>query len=135
MNEMFNNLGFIIGGLRHLTGKQAWECCQSGALIVDVREDFETALKGFGVKNVLWCPFDSFDAIFRTLPGDRPLIIADCVGLHSKEAALKLLENGYQEVANLAGGIADWERDGLPMDTDVECMSGQCPCTMRSKKK
>lgn len=37
MKEYFGNLGFEIGGILHLTGKQAMVCLQQGALLVDAR--------------------------------------------------------------------------------------------------
>jgi rhodanese-related sulfurtransferase len=134
MKKEFYNLGFEINGLLHLTGKQAWSCIQKGAILVDVREDYEIAIKDFGVSNKLLCPFTDFDRLFKTLPDERALIIADCVGLHSKEAVIKLIANGYTKVANLVGGVATWERDGLPMNTDVETMNGQCMCQIKSRK-
>ena len=134
MKEDFNNLGFEIDGLLHLTGKQAFACLQQGAILVDVREDYEIAIKNFGISYVLLCPHTDFDRLYKTLPRDKALILADCVGLHSKEAAKKMLADGYTKVANLIGGIASWERDGLPMNTDVETMSGQCMCQIKSRK-
>ena len=135
MKEHFDNLGFEIGGLLHLNGQQALSCIQKGAILVDVREDYEIAIRDFGIVGKLFCPSSEFEKLFITLPSDKKLIIADSVGIHSKEAVIKLVENGFTMVANLAGGIVDWERDGLPMSTDIESMSGQCPCTMRSRKK
>ena len=134
MKEDFNNLGFEIDGLLHLTGKQALLCLQNGAILVDVREDYEIAIKDFGISNILLCPHTVFDKLYKTLPNDSALIMADCVGLHSKEAAFKLLANGFTKVANLVGGIAAWERDGLPMSSDVETMGGQCMCQIKSRK-
>jgi rhodanese-related sulfurtransferase len=134
MKEDFHNLGFEINGLLHLTGKQALTCIQHGAILVDVREDYEIAIKDFGISNTLECPFTAFDKLYKTLPNNKPLILADCVGIHSKEAAIKLLSNGFTSIANLVGGIATWERDGLPMNTDVETMSGQCMCQIKSRK-
>ena len=134
MKADFNNLGFEIDGLLHLTGKQALVCLQNGAVLVDVREDYEIAIKDFGVNGKLLCPYTGFDKLYKTLPKDSALIMADCVGLHSKEAAYKLLAGGFTKVANLVGGIAAWECDGLPMDPDIETMSGQCMCQIRSRK-
>jgi len=135
MKADFSNLGFEIDGLLHLTGKQAFACLRQGAILVDVREDYEIAIKDFGIGTKLLCPFTDFDKLYKKLPGDKALIIADCVGLHSKEAALKMIANGFTKVANLVGGIASWERDGLPMSSDVETMSGQCMCQIKSRKK
>ena len=135
MKNYFHNLGFEIGGLLHLTGKQALECLHQGAILVDVREEYEIAIKDFGISAKLLCPFTDFDNLYKTLPHNKPLILADCVGIHSKEAAHKLLNIGFTKIANLVGGIASWERDGLPMSTDVETMSGQCMCQIKSRKK
>lgn len=135
MKTDFYNLGFEINGLLHLTGKQAFACLQQGAILVDVREDYEIAIKDFGISNVLLCPHSDFEKLYKTLPHDKALILADCVGLHSKEAVKKMLANGYTKVANLIGGIASWESDGLPMSSDLETMSGPCMCQIKSRKK
>jgi len=134
MKEYYNNLGFEIDGLLHLTGKQAMHCLQNGVILVDVREDYEIAIKDFGLSNILLCPHTNFDKLYKTLPKDSALILVDCVGLHSKEAVYKLLANGFTKVANLVGGIAAWEREGLAMSTDAETMSGQCMCQIKSRK-
>jgi len=133
MDASFLNLGFTIDGLLHLSPRQAYECCLEGATLIDIREDYEIAIKDFEIKGKLFCPFTSFEKVYRTLPKDRPLILVDCVGLHSKQAVRMLLENGYTMVANMAGGIVDWERDGLPIKKDIEIMGGQCPCQIKSR--
>jgi rhodanese-related sulfurtransferase len=134
MKTDFNNLGFEIDGLLHLSGKQAFACLQHGAILVDVREEYETAIKDFGISGKLLCPFTDFNNLYKTLPRDKPLILADCVGLHSKEAAIKLISNGFTMIANMVGGVANWERDGLPMSSDIETMNGQCMCQIKSRK-
>jgi len=133
MKEDFHNLGFEIDGLLHLTRKQALMCIQQGAILVDVREDYEIAIKDFGISNKLECPFSAFDKLYKILPNNKPLILADCVGIHNKEAAIKLLSKGFTSIANLIGGVAGWERDGLPMNTEVETMNGQCMCQIKSR--
>jgi len=133
MNNSFSSIGFIIEGIIHLSPKQAYDCCLNGATIVDVREEYEIAIKDFGINGKLFYPFTGFEKLFRTLPKNKPLILADCVGIHSKAAVRILLENGYYNIANMAGGIADWERDGLPMNKDIEIMGGQCPCQIKSR--
>ncbi|MBK7028963.1 MAG: hypothetical protein IPH45_07045 [Bacteroidales bacterium] len=68
MKENFENLGFEIDGILHLTGNQALICLVKDAVILDVREDFEIAIKDFGVRGTLWCPFSNFDKLLLTLP-------------------------------------------------------------------
>lgn len=134
MKENFSNLGFLIGGVRHLSPRHAYECCQNGAIIVDVREDYEIAIKDFGIKGNLFCPFTEFEKLCTTLPKDKLLIVADCVGIHSRDAVRILMGKGFTKVANMAGGIVDWERDGLPMSNDIESMNGPCMCQIKSRK-
>jgi 3-mercaptopyruvate sulfurtransferase SseA len=43
--------------------------------------------------------------------------------------------HGYDNVANMAGGIVDWERDGLPLTTDINNrLSGSCMCQLKARE-
>ena len=36
----------------------------------------------------------------------------------------------------MAGGLVEWERDGLPLQVNLkEELSGQCACQLKAKKK
>ena len=64
-----------------------------------------------------------------------PLIFADAVGLKSREGVLFMNAHGYENVANMAGGIVDWERDGLPLTTDISNrLSGSCMCQLKTRE-
>ena len=103
-------------------------------MIVDVREPYMTNFKAFNVDNVIYLPFGKFIDFYRELPEDRQLIIADSVGLKSRECVIFLNEHGYKNVANMAGGMVDWERDGLPVKIDKEYrLSGSCMCQLKAK--
>jgi rhodanese-related sulfurtransferase len=71
-------------------------------------------MKRFDLEGVVSMPHDTFKATYRKLPTDRPLIVADGVGERSKRDVAFLLAHGYSDVANLVGGLLDWESDGLP---------------------
>ena len=63
------------------------------------------------------------------------LIFADSGGLRSKEAVVLLKDKGYKKIANMAGGIVEWERDGLPLKTNVEeRLSGSCMCQLKPRE-
>jgi len=135
MKGFFQPFGLHIGGVIHLSPREAFPLLAQGAIIVDVREEIEMNGKHFGVEAVIPIPFHRFPSEFATLPRDAPLILADSVGLNSKQAVLLLQAQGYTEVANLNGGIVDWEKDGLPTDVvDDEVLTGQCACKLRPKK-
>ena len=47
-----------------------------------------------------------------------------------------LQENGYTNVANLNGGLVDWDKDKLPMKVDKYAeLSGSCACMLKPMRK
>ncbi len=73
---------------------------------------------------------------YKTLPVEVLLIIADSVGLRSHEAMEFLIDQGFTNIANLAGGIVEWEHDGLPLKKDIaEQLDGSCTCQLRPRHK
>lgn len=135
MNNQFSDKGFMSHGVLNLTPAESYELCNNGAIIVDVREDYLNSFKMFKVTNVLYIPFSGLKNTFRQLPDNVPLIFADSVGLKSREGVLFMTEQGYQNVANMAGGIVDWESDGLPLTTDISYrLSGSCMCQLKARE-
>lgn len=86
-----------------------------GALLVDVRERHEVDTIAFGLSAVVPLPMSELERRFAELPRDRELILACAVGRRSHQAASYLMAQGYAHVANLAGGIVLWSREGLPV--------------------
>lgn len=133
---MFKNLGFKTNNIIHLTPREAYEICNENAILVDVREDFMIGYKKFEVKQTLYFPASTLESTYQKLPKDSPLVFADASGLHSKEMVVFLFKQGYTNIANMAGGLVEWERDGLPLKVNSkEELSGQCPCQLTAKKK
>ena len=127
--------GFFAHGIQNLTPGESYELCGEGAVIVDVRESYLSNYKMFGVDKVCYLPFSELDKSFSDLPHDLPLIFADAVGLKSREAVLVMISHGYKNVYNMAGGIVDWERDGLPLSTDISArLSGSCMCQLKQRE-
>ncbi|MEI6435738.1 MAG: rhodanese-like domain-containing protein [Bacteroidota bacterium] len=133
MDALFGNTGFFSGDVFNLTPKQAFALCQKGAVIIDVREEALSRFKMFGVPEVIYCPFSMLEKTYQHLPYDKPMIFADAAGLHSKEAVKLLMEKGLVDrIANLAGGLVEWERDEMPLIIDnSEKLSGSCMCQLR----
>jgi rhodanese-related sulfurtransferase len=82
-------------------------------LVVDVREPNEFA--AVRLEGVLLVPMSQFAARFGELPRDRPLLVMCAAGSRSAAATAHLLRNGWTDVKNVAGGITEWERAGLPV--------------------
>jgi rhodanese-related sulfurtransferase len=123
-----------IEGILNLGPAEALDCLARGAVLVDLRETYETNFRVFDVAEVLYEPWSRFVSRFERLPRDRPLILADAAGIYCREAARILVEAGYSNVAKLAGGIIDWDAAGLPVRKDAEYeLGGQCACKIKTR--
>jgi len=73
---------------------------------------------------------------WQELPRDKGLVVFDSTGIHSTEAVRFLISVGMVNVANMAGGLVEWERDGMPLKVDsAERLSGSCMCQLRPRER
>ena len=135
MNSLFENYGFVSSGILNVSPREAFELCGKGAVIVDVREEYLNNFKNFDVPEILFFPISKLVQKLSELPHDKYLIFADTVGLRSKEAVVLLKDKGFIKIANMSGGIVDWERDGLPLKSNIEeRLSGSCMCQLKPRE-
>jgi rhodanese-related sulfurtransferase len=136
MNNLFQNCKLQIGGICYVLPAEVIPLVQQGAVLVDLREEVETDIKSFGVESIIYLPHNEFDAKWNTLPMEKPLILADSVGIWSKKAAATLVSKGYLQVASLAGGFNEWDKDGFPV-TEGKCqpLNGPCLCMIKPHEK
>jgi rhodanese-related sulfurtransferase len=134
--DMINSFGMFSNELLHLSPQEAYKSCINGAVLLDVREDYLNAFKKFDVPDIIYIPQSEIEQKLGELPNEKSLIVSDSAGLRSKEAAQLLLKKGFTNIANLAGGLIEWERDGLPLivDTD-ERLTGSCMCQLKPREK
>lgn len=137
MDELFLGKGFDNAGIRNLTPRETLDICRKGAILIDVREGYMNRFKMMDVPEVIYCPFSILEEAYKNLPIDKPMIFADAAGLQSKEAIMFLIDKGFGDhIANMAGGLVEWERDGLPLIIDKsEKLSGSCMCQLRPRNK
>jgi rhodanese-related sulfurtransferase len=136
MPAFFNNCILKTEGTPFPLPKETLEFLGKGAILVDLREEFDTEVRAFGVEHIIYLPHPDFEEKWETLPLDKPLILADAVGLWSRKYAIFLREKGYENIASLAGGIADWEKDGFPMKAGkYQPLNGPCPCMIRPRER
>ncbi|KAF5051728.1 hypothetical protein DSECCO2_416030 [anaerobic digester metagenome] len=127
---------FTSSGFLNLTPKGAYEACLQGALLLDVRDPALIAFKQFGVPEFISCHHIKLKEFADHLPDNRVLIVADSVGLFSHEAMIILKDLGFENIINLAGGLVEWERDGMPVVVDPnERLSGSCVCQLRPRER
>ena len=132
----FASSGFRSAGFLNLTPAEAYAESQKDAVIIDVREEELTGYKQFDVPQTIFLPNTRLVDKYSELPSDIPLIIADAAGLRSKEAMIFLTTKGFKNIANLAGGMVEWERDGLPLKINKkEKLDGSCVCQLKPRTK
>jgi rhodanese-related sulfurtransferase len=96
------------------------------ALLLDVREADE--FRQVRVEGSLFIPMSQLGARLQDIPRDRPLLVMCATGSRSSGVTNFLLQQGFEDVGNLAGGIDGWQRMGLPVrNGTVEPGEGQLP--------
>lgn len=134
MDNYFDGLGMVSQNLRSLSPKEANELLSKEAVLVDVREEFMTHIKTFNIENQLNIPITQLIKSTKDLPTNKPLIFADATGVKSKAAYDLAILNGITNIANLAGGLVEWERQGLPTTTYQKIkVSGKNKCEFVNK--
>ena len=83
-----------------------------GPLLVDVREVGEFIT--IRAEGALLLPLSQFMVRYQELPTNRPLLMICAAGGRSGQATAFLLANGWDDVANVAGGTGSWVAAGLP---------------------
>ena len=134
--DLFVNRGMQIKGVKHISPKEAFDLCGKGALMIDVREDYLNTFKTFDVPQLIRIPFSELKLKWTELSTENAFIFADSVGLYSHEAVDFMMEKGFKHIANMAGGIIDWEKDDLPMKVNTrERLTGSCMCQLKPREK
>lgn len=132
---VFKHKGLVINGIINLSPKEVFEECNSGAMILDLRRENEIKYKSFPFENTMFARPDEVRANFENLPKDALIIVADNSGLRSKEIVLFLNEKDFENVANLIGGMFEWDKDQLPIEVNnMERLNGSCLCQMRKPR-
>jgi hydroxyacylglutathione hydrolase len=65
----------------------------------------------------LGIPLNRLVENLKTLPKNRPLLVYCAGGYRSSIAASLLQRNGFDRVAEIAGGLAAWEAARMPVRT------------------
>ncbi|HLN53457.1 MAG TPA: rhodanese-like domain-containing protein [Lentimicrobium sp.] len=110
------------------------ELNSESACLLDIREDYLHSYKQFKVPRSLYIALEDLKDRASSLPHDVMYICADSAGIHSMDAATILIDAGFPKAGNLAGGIVDWEKSGLPVIIDPEQeLSGSCTCQLKRR--
>lgn len=125
-------IGFYSAGILNLTPKEAYQLCMKDAILVDIRENYINAFKKPDVPVLLSIPYSELSDKFDTISKTNIVIVFDSSGLQSRKAVQFLNSKGFDIVYNMAGGFIEWERDGLPIITNIkERLRGSCMCQIK----
>jgi len=123
-----NVVGYLKDGLRSLESHPALTgstdrlsptvaaerlASQEPPQLVDVRTPREYEAKH--IDGSLGIPLNHLAERLSELPANRPLIVYCAGGYRSSIAASLVRQHGFEQVSELAGGVAAWESAGLPL--------------------
>ena len=83
------------------------------AVLLDVREDDEWVAGH--APGALHVPMMAVPMRADEIPTDRDVVVVCRMGQRSAQVVRYLRQQGWERIANLDGGMADWEAAGRPM--------------------
>ncbi|VAW25690.1 hypothetical protein MNBD_BACTEROID04-1733 [hydrothermal vent metagenome] len=101
---------------------------KNGALIVDVRKTEEVASVTFDVPNYINIPIDELEERFNEIPKDKEIVMVCLSGERSLKTTYFLMNNGFQNVFNMDGGIIKWASKNFPTKGDVASLLAMSSC-------
>jgi len=116
---------FHIDGVKHISPADAFEALQNGeAVMIDVREIDEVKLESVPLDRVLNHPMSVILDRLPYITKDQNIIVACPGGVRSSKVASLLIQNGYENVASLDGGLKTWKAKGMPYE--IHLQGGSC---------
>jgi rhodanese-related sulfurtransferase len=85
-----------------------------GVILIDVREQWE--YDEAHIPGITLIPLAELPARIHEIPTDREVIVTCRTGNRSGQAVSFLMEQGFDNVHNMEGGIVAWEAAGLPVE-------------------
>lgn len=86
------------------------------ARVFDVRTPAEYALHH--IKGAYLLPIQELNVRHSEIPreSEQPILILCEHGIRSVHASRALVENGWKNIVNVSGGMAEWMAAGLPVE-------------------
>ena len=112
--EGWRKAGRELERITSISAARAADAARAGGVILDVRSQAEWDAGHIpGAEHV---PLGSLPDRLDALRADRPIVVHCQGGGRSAVAASLLAASGVKDVANLAGGFAEWSSTGLPVE-------------------
>ncbi len=98
-----------------ITPAQAADMQKNGAFVLDVREPSEWAQTH--IQGATLIPLGSLASRLNEVPKDRQIVVYCHSGNRSAQGRDILKNAGYTLVTSMAGGITQWQAQGMPVIT------------------
>jgi len=120
---------FQLDGVKHIAPQEAYYAAKNNrAILLDIREDYEWKTEKIDLKEVLYHPMSAIMDRIQHIPDDKLIIVACTKGERSTKIANLLNRHGFKNVANLDGGIDEWKKQNLPIESAGTSGCG-CGCS------
>ena len=130
MNNLPEVQIFHLDGVKHISAREAYRyLLEQQAIMIDVREKDEFEVEQVALPDAIHIPMPKIVDRLDYIPDDRLIIVIDSQGERGTKVANLLNRQGYNDVANLDGGMVQWKAAGLPVENILpdEC-GGCCGC-------
>jgi rhodanese-related sulfurtransferase len=94
---------------------QAADLRDQGAFVLDVRTQEEW--NQFHIPDSTLIPLDQLQSRLSEVPKDKDVVVVCRSGNRSASGRDILLQAGYPNVTSMAGGVTEWQAQGLPTVT------------------
>ncbi len=98
-----------------ISAAQAAQKRDQGAFILDVREPDEW--QQFHIPGATLIPLGSLQSRLNEVPRDQEVVVVCRTGHRSAQGRDILLNAGFAQVTSMAGGVTQWQAQGLPTAT------------------
>ncbi len=93
---------------------EAHDMYEQGVFFLDVRTQEEW--DDFHAPNSTLIPLDQLESRLGELPGDEPIVVVCRSGNRSQAGRDILLNNNFEHVTSMAGGLNAWRSAGYPVE-------------------
>lgn len=100
-----------------ITVSQTADKQKNGAYILDVREPSEWTQ--FHIQGATLIPLGDLPKRLNEVPKDREVVVVCRTGHRSAQGRDILLAAGFPQVTSMAGGLTEWQAQGLPVATGL----------------
>jgi len=120
---------FHLEGVNHIDPEEAYYAVKNNrAILLDVREEYEWQAEKINLVNVLYHPMSVIMDRMQHIPSDKLIVVVCTKGERSTKIANLLNRQGFKSVVNLDGGIDEWKKQNLPIESAGTSGCG-CGCS------